>query len=152
MKTAQLVEHIPNLNTFKKYGKVTRVVGLMIESQGPESSIGDVCKIHVQTARNGHQVILAEVVGFKDEIVILMPYSSLKEISIGCLVEGTGTPLEVKVGPELIGKVLDAMGNPFDGQALPKGLSTVQTEKEPPNPLNRPPINEQLEVGVKAMT
>ena len=151
MKTAQLVEHIPNLNTFKKYGRVTRVVGLMIESQGPESSIGDVCKIHVQTARNGHQVILAEVVGFKDEIVILMPYASLKEISIGCLVEGTGTPLEVKVGPELIGKVLDALGNPFDGQSLPKGLTSVPTEKEPPNPLNRPPINEQLEVGVKAI-
>ena len=151
MKTTQLVEQIPNLNTFKKYGRVTRVVGLMIESQGPESSIGDVCKIHVQTVRNGHQVILAEVVGFKDEIVILMPYASLKEISIGCLVEGTGTPLEVKVGPELIGKVLDSLGNPFDGQALPKGLTSVQIEKEPPNPLNRPPINEQLEVGVKAI-
>ena len=151
MKTAQLVEQIPKLNTFKKYGRVTRVVGLMIESQGPESSIGDVCKIHVPTSKNGLQVILAEVVGFKDEIVILMPYSSLKEISIGCLVEGTGVPLEVKVGPELIGKVLDAMGNPFDGQALPKGLTTVQTEQEPPNPLHRPPINEQLEVGIKAI-
>jgi len=151
MKMAQLVEQIPNLNTFKKYGRVTRVVGLMIESQGPESSIGDVCKIHIQTSKNGPQVMLAEVVGFKDEIVILMPYSSLKEISIGCLVEGTGSPLEVKVGPELIGKVLDAMGNPFDGQPLPKGLTTVPTEKEPPNPLSRPPINDQLEVGVKAI-
>lgn len=151
MRAAQLVEQIPNLSTFKKYGRVTRVVGLMIESQGPESSIGDVCKIHVQTSKNGTQVLLAEVVGFKDEIVILMPFSSLKEISIGCLVEGTGTPLEVKVGPELIGKVLDAMGNPFDGQALPRGLTTVQTEKDPPNPLSRPPINEKLEVGVKAI-
>lgn len=53
MKMAQLVEQIPNLNTFKKYGRVTRVVGLMIESQGPESSIGDVCKIHIQTSKNG---------------------------------------------------------------------------------------------------
>ena len=123
----------------------------MIESQGPESSIGDVCKIHVNSTKNGHQIILAEVVGFKDEIVILMPYSSLREISIGCLVEGTGKPLEVKVGPELIGKVLDSMGNPFDGYALPKGLVSVQTEKDPPNPLTRPPINEQLEVGVKAI-
>lgn len=92
MKTAQLIKHIPHMPTFKKFGRVTRVVGLMIESQGPDSSIGDVCKIHVETVNNGHQIILAEVVGFKDEIVVLMPFTSLREISIGCLVEGTGAP------------------------------------------------------------
>ncbi|KUF36518.1 MULTISPECIES: flagellar protein export ATPase FliI [Lysinibacillus] len=151
MKTAQLIEHIPHIPTFKKFGRVTRVVGLMIESQGPDSSIGDVCKIHVETVNNGHQIILAEVVGFKDEIVVLMPFTSLREISIGCLVEGTGAPLEVKVGPELIGKVLDSMGNPIDGTLLPKGLMTVPTEQDPPNPLTRPPIDERLEVGVKAI-
>lgn len=151
MKTAQLIEQIPNIPTFKKFGRVTRVVGLMIESQGPDSSIGDVCKIHVETSKNGHQIILAEVVGFKDEIVVLMPYTSLREISIGCLVEGTGAPLEIKVGPELIGKVLDSMGNPIDGTLLPKGLMSVPTEQDPPNPLTRPPINERLEVGVKAI-
>ena len=151
MKTAQLIEQIPNIPTFKKFGRVTRVVGLMIESQGPDSSIGDVCKIHVDTVKNGRQIILAEVVGFKDEIVVLMPFTSLREISIGCLVEGTGAPLEVKVGPELIGKVLDSMGNPIDGTLLPKGLMTVPTEQDPPNPLTRPPINERLEVGVKAI-
>lgn len=151
MKTAQLIEQIPNIPTFKKFGRVTRVVGLMIESRGPDSSIGDVCKIHVETSKNGHQIILAEVVGFKDEIVVLMPYTSLREISIGCLVEGTGAPLEIKVGPELIGKVLDSMGNPIDGTLLPKGLMSVPTEQDPPNPLTRPPINERLEVGVKAI-
>lgn len=151
MRAAQLLQHIPNIQTFKKFGRVTRVVGLMIESQGPESSIGDVCKIHVTSPTNGHQIILAEVVGFNDEFVVLMPYTSIREISIGCLVEGTGRPLEIKVGPELIGKVLDSMGNPIDGSVLPKGLVTVQTEKDPPNPLTRPPINEQLEVGVKAI-
>ncbi|WP_404427671.1 flagellar protein export ATPase FliI [Ureibacillus chungkukjangi] len=151
MKAAQLIDTIPAIETFKKFGKVNRVVGLMIESQGPESSIGDVCKIHVHSPKNGHQIILAEVVGFNNEFVVLMPYTSIREISIGCLVEGTGKPLEVKVGPELIGKVLDSMGNPFDGSALPKGLATVQTEQEPPNPLKRPPIEDQLEVGVKAI-
>lgn len=151
MKASQLVEHIPSVQTFKKYGRITRVVGLMIESQGPESSVGDVCKIHVQSSKNGPTEILAEVVGFKDEIVVLMPFTSIREISIGCLVEGTGSPLEVKVGPELIGKVLDSMGLPIDGHNLPKGLATVQTEEEPPNPLTRPPINETLEVGVKAI-
>ena len=151
LKASQLIEHVSDIQTFKKFGRVTRVVGLMIESQGPESSIGDVCKIHVNSAANGKQIILAEVVGFKDEIVILMPYSSLRDISTGCLVEGTGAPLEVKVGMELIGKVLDSLGNPYDGYPLPKGLATVQTEQDPPNPLTRPPINDQLEVGVKAI-
>ncbi|MGM9948625.1 MAG: flagellar protein export ATPase FliI [Lysinibacillus sp.] len=151
MRAAQLIEQIPNIPTIKKFGKVVRVVGLMIESQGPDSSIGDVCKIHVNSPTNGHQIILAEVVGFKDEIVVLMPYSSLREISIGCLVEGTGKPLDVKVGPELIGKVLDSMGEPYDGYSLPRGLVSVPTEKEPPNPMTRPPITERLEVGVKAI-
>ena len=151
LKASQLIEHVSEIQTFKKFGRVTRVVGLMIESQGPESSIGDVCKIHVNSAANGKQIILAEVVGFKDEIVVLMPYSSLRDISTGCLVEGTGAPLEVKVGMELIGKVLDSLGNPYDGYPLPKGLATVQTEQDPPNPLTRPPINDQLEVGVKAI-
>ena len=151
MKAEQLLGRITSIPTFKKYGRVTRVVGLMIESQGPESSIGDVCKIHVPTIRDGDQVILAEVVGFKDEIVVLMPYTSLREISTGCLVEGTNAPLEIKVGTELIGKVLDSMGKPIDDTLLPSGMATVPTEQDPPNPLTRPPIDERLEVGVKAI-
>ena len=151
MKAIDLIQQIPNVSTFKKYGRVNRVVGLMIESQGPESSIGDVCKIHINSAKNGPSVILAEVVGFKEETVVLMPYTNIREISTGCLVEGTNSPLEIKVGPELIGKVLDSMGNPIDGTVLPKGLSTVGTEQDPPNPLTRPPIHEQIEVGVKAI-
>ncbi|MFJ7970798.1 flagellar protein export ATPase FliI [Psychrobacillus sp. NPDC096389] len=151
MKAVDLIQQITNVPTFKKYGRVSRVVGLMIESQGPESSIGDVCKIHINSSKNGPSVIFAEVVGFKEEIVILMPYTNIREISTGCLVEGTNSPLEIKVSPDLIGKVLDSMGNPIDGSVLPKGLMTVGTEQDPPNPLTRPPIDERIEVGVKAI-
>lgn len=151
MKAIDLIQQISNLPTFKKYGRVSRVVGLMIESQGPESSVGDVCKIHINSPKTGTSVILAEVVGFKEEVVVLMPYTNIREISTGCLVEGTNSPLEIKVGPELIGRVLDSMGNPIDGSVLPKGLMTVGTEKDSPNPLTRPPIEEQIEVGVKAI-
>lgn len=151
MRANQLSEHIPHMTTFKKYGRVKRVIGLMIESQGPESSIGDVCFIHVPSSRGGISIMKAEVVGFRDEIVVLMPYTNIREISIGCLVEGTGKPLEIKVGPALIGKVLDSMGEPIDGSSLPKGLITTWTEQDPPNPLTRPPIHEKLEVGVKAI-
>lgn len=150
-KAADLTEFIPRLNTYKKFGRVSRVVGLMIESQGPESSIGDVCHIHLNTSGKEDAVIQAEVVGFREEIVILMPYKSIRNISSGCLVESLGKPLEVKVGMNLIGKVLDSMGRPIDNSALPKGLSTVRTEQNPPNALTRPPIDEKLSVGVKAI-
>lgn len=150
-KAAELTEFIPKMNTFKKFGRVVRVVGLMIESQGPESSIGDVCHIHLANATQDDAVIMAEVVGFREEIVILMPYTDIRDISSGCLVEGIGKPLEVKVGMNLIGKVLDSLGNPMDDQPLPRGLSTVRTDQDPPNALTRPPIDEKLAVGVKAI-
>src|SRR4051812_28127579 len=102
-KAEQLTEFIPKVKTFKKFGRVIRVVGLMIESQGPESSIGDVCRIHLNRHGGPESFILAEVVGFRDEIVILMPYTDIRDISSGCLVEGSGKPLEVKVGMNLIG-------------------------------------------------
>jgi flagellum-specific ATP synthase len=148
LKAVDLIEKIPSMNTFKKYGKVKKVVGLMIESKGPESSIGDVCFIHLsQTGRR----IKAEVVGFKEETVILMPYSTIHAISPGCLVEATSQSLQIKVGPSLIGRVIDSMGNPLSGEDLPKGLTSVNTEQSPPNPLQRPPISEKIEVGVRAI-
>ena len=150
-KAEDLIEFIPNVKTFKKFGRVVRVVGLMIESQGPESSIGDVCHIHLNNTGNEDSIIKAEVVGFKEEIVILMPYTNIRDISSGCLVESLGKPLEIKVGMNLVGKVLDSMGNPIDNSILPKGLTTVRTEQDPPNALTRPPINEKLAVGVKAI-
>ncbi|AOV08269.1 flagellar protein export ATPase FliI [Sporosarcina ureilytica] len=150
-KAEELTEFIPTINTYKKFGRVVRVVGLMIESQGPESSIGDVCRIHLNNGLKGETTIMAEVVGFREEIVILMPYTDIQDIASGCLVEGIGKPLEIKVGMNLLGKVLDSMGNPMDGSQLPRGLSTVRTDCEPPNALSRPPIDDKLEVGVKAI-
>ena len=117
----------------------------MIESQGPASSIGDVCLIHTGKQKK----VKAEVVGFRDEIVILMPYSAVSEIAPGSLVEATRKPLEIKVGKGLIGKALDAIGNPLDGGALPYGLSSAATEQNPPNPMSRPPINQGIETGVR---
>ena len=145
MNIHQLIDQIDGLDTFKRYGRIKRVVGLMIESQGPASSIGDVCLIHNEKK----QKIKAEVVGFRDEIVILMPYSAVSEIAPGSIVEATRNPLEIKVGPGLIGKTLDAIGNPLDGGELPYGLSPVATEQDPPNPMSRPPIDEGIETGVR---
>ena len=150
-KAEDLLPIIPNINTFKKYGRVIRVVGLLIESKGPESSIGDVCFIHLNVPEGGRSLIQAEVVGFREEIVMLMPYTDIRNISSGCLVETLGKPLEVKVGMNLLGQVLDSLGKPIDSSALPKGLATVRTENSPPNVLTRPTINDKLAVGVKAI-
>ncbi len=148
MKIENLLPFVEDMDTYKRYGKVKRVVGLMIESQGPESSIGDVCYIHVGV-RKAKKKIRAEVVGFKDENIILMPYTEVSEISSGCIVEASGKPLEIKIGTGMIGMAVDPLGNPLDGSPLPKGLATVGIEKSPPNPMERPPIDESIEVGVR---
>ena len=147
MKASSLLDKLDEMDSYKRFGRVKQVVGLMIESQGPESSIGDLCLIHVNHRKK--RVIQAEVVGFRDENVILMPYTSVNDIAPGSLVEATLKPLEIKVGPALIGSVVDALGDSLDGGQLPKGLKSVPTEQSPPNPLKRPPISEPIEVGVR---
>ena len=147
MKAVDLIEKIDEVDTYKRFGRVKQVVGLMIESQGPESSIGHLCLIHVSHSKN--RVIQAEVVGFRGDNIILMPYTSVNDIAPGSLVEATLKPLEIKVGPALIGNVIDSLGQPLDGTDLPKGLATVPTEQAPPNPLKRPPIFEPIDVGVR---
>ena len=150
MKAIDLMPLIDKIDTFKHYGRVKRVVGLMIESQGPESSIGDVCYIHTGTNYKQNR-ILAEVVGFRDEMVILMPFTAVSDISPGAIVEGTGRTLEIKVGRGLIGKVIDPLGMPIDHSILSKGLATVPVDQDPPNPMERPPISEPIDVGVRVI-
>ncbi|MGV3489419.1 MAG: flagellar protein export ATPase FliI [Tuberibacillus sp.] len=142
-----LIDRVQEIDPYYRLGRVSRVVGLMIESRGPKASIGDLCKIDI----NGGDVVLAEVVGFNDEHVILMPYTNINRISPGSLVESTGKPLKVKVGEELVGKVLNSLGEPMDGSELPTGLDEFSTNQPPPNPLSRPRIKEPLTVGVRSI-
>lgn len=150
MKAVDLLNEIDSIDCYKRYGKVTRVVGLMIESQGPDVSVGDVCHIYIGGFKK-QRVVAAEVVGFRDEYVILMPFTNIKDISPGSIVEATSKPLQVKVGYGLIGKVVDSLGLPLDGSLLPKGLTNVVTEQEPPNPMERPPIDKSIDVGVRVI-
>ncbi|MCT2534522.1 flagellar protein export ATPase FliI [Aquibacillus koreensis] len=147
MNIVNYLKEIDRIDTYKRYGKIQRVIGLMIESQGPEASIGDVCFIHTKSKSK----ILAEVVGFNEQKVLLMPYTVIKEIGPGCLVEATDQPLTVKVGRGLIGKVIDSVGNSLDGMTLPKGLTSYPTEQSPPNPLARPRILEPIQIGVRSI-
>lgn len=149
MKTQSLIDCIEMTDSYKRYGKVKRVIGLMIESKGPASSIGDVCLIYAK-GQSGN-VIKAEVVGFQEENILLMPYLEAASIAPGSIVEATGESLRVKVGAGLIGQVINAFGEPLDGKLLPKGLSPVSTEQSPPNPMKRPPIREKMGVGVRSI-
>lgn len=149
MDITALEQVIEQVDPYKRYGKILRIVGLMIESNGPEANIGEVCYIHSKS--NLQPPILAEVVGFNHEKILLMPYSHVSEIGPDCLVESTGQPLMIKVGRSLIGETIDALGNSLDHKSLPQGLKTYLTEQSPPNPMERQPINAPIATGVRAI-
>lgn len=139
---------IREINPIRFYGRVTQVIGLTIESLGPDSKIGDVCLVYPNDKK---QPVKAEVVGFKDNKVLLMPLGELGAIGPGCDVVNTGSPLKVKVGLSLLGRVLDGLGEPLDEKKLPPGLKYFSTNQSPPNPLSRPRINEPINLGVRAI-
>ncbi|MBP2072908.1 MULTISPECIES: flagellar protein export ATPase FliI [Thermoanaerobacterium] len=131
----------------KYYGKVSQVVGLTIESIGPISNVGDVCEIK---SINGN-TIYAEVMGFKDDKVYLMPLGDMDGIGPGNSVISTGQKLKIGVGEELLGRVIDALGNPIDGKGPIKFKKLVSTNNVPPNPIERKRIREVMPLGIKAI-
>ncbi|KAA5807773.1 flagellar protein export ATPase FliI [Thermoanaerobacterium thermosaccharolyticum] len=131
----------------KYYGKVNQVVGLTIESIGPISNVGDVCEIK---SINGN-TIYAEVMGFKDDKVYLMPLGDMDGIGPGNSVISTGQKLKIGVGEELLGRVIDALGNPIDGKGPIKFKKLVSTNNVPPNPIERKRIREAMPLGIKAI-
>ncbi|RKD24200.1 flagellar protein export ATPase FliI [Ammoniphilus oxalaticus] len=142
------LRHLAMLDPLKYNGKVTQVIGLTIESRGPEVKIGDLCKL---APGGSEHTIHAEVVGFRGNNVLLMPLGEVGAIGPGCDVISTGRPLTVKAGMGLLGKVLDGLGNPLDGSELPPGLSDTPANNSPPNPLTRPRIKDPMGVGVRAI-
>jgi flagellum-specific ATP synthase len=120
----------------------------MVESEGPDASIGDLCYIYPSKST---QPLQAEVVGFRDNKVLLMPLGELHAIGPGCDVVGTGKPLTVQVGSELLGKVLDGLGQPLDGSVLPSRMGHYSTYSKPLNPLTKPRVAEPISIGVRAI-
>ncbi|MCM3038288.1 flagellar protein export ATPase FliI [Paenibacillus motobuensis] len=148
INSSRYIEHLRQLDPVRVNGKVTQVIGLMIESEGPDASIGDVCYIY---PNKSSQPLMAEVVGFRDNKVLLMPLGELQAIGPGCDVVGTGKPLTVQVGSELLGKVLDGLGQPLDESLLPSRLGHYSTFAKPINPMNRPRVEEPISIGVRAI-
>lgn len=133
-------------NFYNSLGKVVKVVGLTIESIGPEAKLNDLCQIKIDEERS----VLCEVVGFRESHLILMPYESVEGVGAGCIVENTGHPLSVPVGDFLLGHTLDGTGNPTDYGSFPASLE-YPVECLPPDPMKRKIIDEVLQLGVKAV-
>lgn len=130
------------------YGKIDKVIGMMIESIGPDCKVGELCKIY-NTPRG--KFIKAEVVGFRGNKVILMPYDDPDGISAGDLVETTNSALTIEVSDQLIGRVIDATGQPIDGKGPIEDTVATKVQSNVSNPLSRPRIQDTLEFGVKAI-
>ena len=133
---------------FKRLGKVVNVVGLTIESNGPDAKLDDLCRIIVDKDEN--RFIMAEVIGFKDGITLLMPFETTEGIGSGCIVENMGYPLSVSVGEDMLGLTLDGLGRPIDGSEY-IGTDTYRIDAPSPDPLSREIITEPLPLGVKAV-
>ncbi len=131
----------------QEIGRVVKLVGLTIEASGPNANLNDVCYI---TGENQKQKKAAEVVGFRENRILLMPYDDMTGVGIGSLVENSGTAFRVPVGEHLLGKTLDGLGKPMDATEL-VGSLYYPAEAPPPDPLRRKIIDEVLPLGVKAV-
>lgn len=109
-------KNIQHLNVIKIWGKVTRIVGLVIEGYCPHASIGSLCEL---TPIDSGEKIYAEIVGFKDNIALLMPLGELRGLGPGSLIRVVRTSATISVGNNLLGRVIDAMEVPQDGRAAP---------------------------------
>lgn len=133
----------------REYGKVTKLVGLTVESIGPNANINDLCIVYPNNSKN--KGTYAEVVGFKDNHILLMPYGDLEGIGVGSLVESTGAPFHVSIGYGMLGIAVDGLGRPIDKNARFDIEDRYSVEAMPPEPFSRKIIDEILPLGVKAV-
>ncbi|HEY4211207.1 MAG TPA: FliI/YscN family ATPase [Steroidobacteraceae bacterium] len=149
MRPAHLTDAMRSADWVRRTGRITRFAGLTVESQGPDAWLGEICSIHPRTSG---VVVSAEVVGFADGRVVLMPYEDLAAIEVGSEVIATGESAYVETGTHLLGRVIDAFGVPLDGSSLTAGAAQRRPLYPAPiNPLQRGAVAEILETGVRAI-
>ncbi|HUA39700.1 MAG TPA: FliI/YscN family ATPase [Candidatus Sulfopaludibacter sp.] len=152
-------------------GRVVQLIGLVVESEGPPAAVGEVCRIRSASRQGGNDDTLAEVVGFRNHHLLLMPLGKIHGIHPGSEVIATGAPLRIPVGAALKGRVIDGLGNPLDGLGpvtsdefqMANGELPVEnseskirnsqfaTPRPPPHPLKRRRITEVFQSGLKAL-
>lgn len=139
---------IKKTNTIKIHGRVVKVVGLVIEGYGPSSSIGDLCEIY---SRDNRYLIQAEVVGFRENKVLLMPLGELRGIKPGYRIVRRGNRATIRVGESLLGRVIDGLGDPIDHKGPVNAEGEYPIYSEPLNPLKRRRITEALDLGIRSI-
>lgn len=148
MYLKELSELIKNSETFEHIGKIENIVGMSIEASGIKASIGD---INVITSKDGKRKVMSEVVGFRGDKTILMPYDFIEGMGSGDFVRSTKKRLRIPVGEFLCGRTINAMGEPIDGKG-PVDHSTMHSvENNYINPLSRPAIEDRVDFGIKAI-
>ena len=146
-KLDNTVSRIKKAEFIKTYGRIKQVIGITVESDGPPCSVGELCWIN---GKNGSRSP-AEVVGFRDNRVILMPFYEMSGIQPGNTVLATGAPLKIAVDQSMLGRVFDGLGNPIDGGGNVKAESYVNVMRSPPSPLERSPIDTPMATGIRAI-
>jgi flagellum-specific ATP synthase len=142
----KLVNRVKDIPGIISEGKVKKIIGLTVEVEGIKGFVGELCTVYNQS----NHPIDCEVVGFKDGDVILMPLGELTGIGAGCKVIARGIPLSVKCSDELLGKILDGLGNPIDGSEVVSG-QRYSLFNQPPDPLKRQRITKVMPTGIRAI-
>lgn len=130
----------------QRCGRLVRMVGLKLEAEGCDGAIGDRCRVE-----SGSTSVEGEIIGFADGRLVIMPESEVTGLKLGARVEPLGESAVVNVDEQLLGRVLDGAGRFLDGGAVPKCLHTSSLRAKSINPLERTPIREPLDVGVRAI-
>ena len=142
-------ESLRNSNPIKVWGKVTRIVGLVVEGYCPHATVGSLCEILPLDSKN--KPVFAEIVGFKDLRALLMPLGDLRGLGPGSLIRIISDTATVKVGNNLLGRVIDAMEQPHDGMPQPVLKDESPLYSLPPGPMQRKNITETLDLGIRAI-
>lgn len=139
---------IESIHLTKDSGKVIEVTGMLIRGYLPGASIGSVCRIHPSGTEKS---FLAEVVGFKDKSVLMMPLGEMRGVALGSRIVLSKQIATVRVGPDLLGRVIDGLGLPIDEKGEVEGKKETSLYSEVRNPLQRKPIRQPLDLGIRAI-
>ncbi len=143
-----LAEQVRGFSTLRVRGKVTNIVGLVVEGYCPEASVGTLCEL---LPRDGGPPVPAEVVGFRDARALLMPLGELRGLGPGSLIRVVRSSATMQVGAGLLGRVVDALGRPIDGLTPPPLEDERPIYALPPGPMERSSIGAPLDLGVRAI-
>ena len=146
------LKHVGNVlrasDLARRHGRVSDLIGLVVEATGLQAEVGEICMVN---GDRGHPPVPAEVVGFRGARTLLMPLGEMHGIGPATTARATGTPFRIRVGQDLLGRVIDGLGKPIDGMPRATNGHPRSTNASPPDPLDRPRIDQRVDLGVRAL-